>query len=130
MQVLQQNYLKRKSELELFISELQQELAFQDMNLNHQEEELRNSIQQEEAKLQKSVLLQEKSQGELEQIQQEILQIQKDYELKCQLYKTISGGVDMSKLDRDLIDQKTLIEDLEKQLTKLQNENSLLSDVV
>ena len=100
------------------------------MNLNHQEEELRNSIQQEEAKLQKSVLQQEKSQGELEQIQQEILQIQKDYELKCQLYKTISGGVDMSKLDKDLIDQKTLIEDLEKQLTKLQNENSLLSDVV
>ena len=130
MQVLQQNYLKRKSELELYISQLQQELAFQDMNLNHQEEELRNSIQQEEAKLQKSVLQQEKSQGELEQIQQEILQIQKDYELKCQLYKTISGGVDMSKLDKDLIDQKTLIEDLEKQLTKLQNENSLLSDVV
>ena len=130
MQVLQQNYLKRKSELELYISQLQQELAFQDMNLNHQEEELRNSIQQEDAKLQKSVLQQEKSQGELEQIQQEILQIQKDYELKCQLYKTISGGVDMSKLDKDLIDQKTLIEDLEKQLTKLQNENSLLSDVV
>ena len=114
----------------MFISQLQQELVFQDMKYNDQEEEMKNAIAQEEAKLQKSKGVQARAQEELEQIHQEIKLIQEEYEKKGQIYKTISGGVDISQLDKDIFDQNTLIEDFKKQLTKLSNENQLLTVVV
>lgn len=77
------------------------------MTILNQEEEMRSTLLQEEEKYQEARKAEEKSQNELNQIQSEVDVISQDYETKAQLYKNISGGVNISQIDREIFEKKT-----------------------